>query len=493
MKAEITVNRKYVIGEIDKRIYGSFIEHIGRAVYEGIYEPEHPESNEFGFRKDVIELTKKLGVSLVRYPGGNFVSEYKWEDGTGDKTKRPKRINSAWRSIETNQVGIDEFQQWAKDVDAEVMMAVNLGTRGPAEAQNCIEYCNLDTDSYYADMRRKNGFIKSFGIKTWCLGNEMGGIGQIGRKTADEYGKIALEAAKHMRRADPEIELSVCGSSHINMPGFGDWDLTVLDYTYDFVDYISIHQYYSNSCSAPDYLARAADLDNYIKAIVSACDIVKAKRRSDKFINISFDEWNVWTDGVLDNIPEWECAPHIAEMSYTLLDALVAGTMLITFQNNCDRVKIACLAQLVNAIAPIMAEKNGKAWVQTIFYPFMYAANFGLGEAMNIVVNCDQYSTESHKNIPYIEASVINNSKENELVVFAVNRSLTEDAELSMVFENFDDCILKEHIQLYSDNVEAVNTKDLEKVMPENVAITSKAPALKKHSWNVLKYKYKTK
>ena len=488
MKADITVNKKFTIGNIDKRLYGSFIEHIGRVVYEGIYEPEHTSSNQDGFREDVISLVKQLGVSAVRYPGGNFVSSYNWEDGIGDKSKRPKKINSSWNSIETNQVGIDDFSKWAKDTNTEIMMAVNLGTRGAQDAQNLLEYCNLDTDTYYANLRRQNGFEKPFGIKLWCLGNEMGGLGQIGRKTAEDYGKLALETAKHMRRIDPSIELCASGSSHINMPDFGKWDYTVLDYTYDFVDYISVHQYYSNSTVTEDYLARGEDLDSYIKSIVAICDAVKAKKRSQKTINIAFDEWNVWTDGVLGNIPEFETAPHIGEMAYSLKDALVVGTMLMTLQNNCNRVKIACLAQLVNAIAPIMTEKNGKAWVQTIFYPFMLASRFGQGTVLQQSLNCETYSTEKHKNIPYVASSVVYNETAKEIYVFAVNRSMTEDIELNINFENFGNCTLTEHIRLYSDNPNAVNTKDNEAVKPQKVV--SDKTVLKKHSWNLLKYTY---
>lgn len=490
MKAEITINKKYTVGEIDKRIYGAFIEHIGRAVYEGIYEPGHPEADDMGFRRDVISLAKDLGVTLVRYPGGNFVSAYNWEDGTGDRSKRPQKVNSAWQSIETNEVGIDEFQEWANRTDTEVMMAVNLGTRGPVEAQNCVEYCNAKTDTYYAAMRKENGFERPFGINLWCLGNEMGGLGQIGRKTADEYGKIALETAKHMKRVSPDIELSVCGSSHINMPCFGEWDHTVLDYTYSYVDYISIHQYYSNSCDVRDYLARATDLDAYIKSIISICDAVKAEKHSNKTINIAFDEWNVWTDGVLEDIPQWQTAPHIGEMTYTLADALVVGTMLMVFQNNCKRVKIACIAQLVNAIAPIMTEKGGKAWVQTIYYPFMYAAKYGQGEVMNIILNCDRYSTDKHRDIAYIEASAIHNADKSEIIIFAVNRSLTDDAELVVDFENFGDCVLVEHVELYSDNIEATDTKDWQEVTPRSAESANGRPLLKKHSWNMLKYEY---
>ncbi|MBO5453560.1 MAG: alpha-N-arabinofuranosidase [Clostridia bacterium] len=488
MKADITVNKKFIVGKTDRRLYGSFVEHIGRVVYEGIYEPTHSLSDSDGFRTDVLKLVKEMGVSAVRYPGGNFVSSYHWEDGIGDKTKRPQKLNPAWNSVETNQVGIDDFQKWAKKADTDVIMAVNLGTRGTEDARNLVEYCNLDSDTYYAKLRKSNGFEKPFDIKLWCLGNEMGGLGQIGRKTADDYGKLALDTAKQMRLVDPSIELCVSGSSHINMPDFAKWDYTVLDYTYDFVDYISIHQYYSNSSAIEDYLARGLDFDNYIKSVIAICDAVKAKKRSSKTINIAFDEWNVWTDGVLSDIPKFETAPHIGEMAYSLKDALVSATMLMTLQNNCDRVKIACLAQLVNAIAPIMTEKGGKAWVQANYYPFMYASKYGNGTVLQQVISCDTFSSSKHEKVPYIASSVIYNEEEKEIYVFAVNRSLTDEIELNMNFENFGNCNLAEHIELYCDDIEAVNTKDNEAVTPQKV-ISDKA-VLKKHSWNLLKYKY---
>ena len=246
MKASITANKKFIIGEIDRRIYGSFIEHLGRAVYGGIYEPSHPNADADGFRTDVIELVKKLNVPIVRYPGGNFVSGYHWEDGTGDRQKRPKRMELAWSAVETNEVGIDEFQAWAKKADTEIMMAVNLGTRGIGDALNCLEYCNGTADTHYANMRRKNGFEEPFGIKVWCLGNEMDADWQIGHKTAEEYGRLAAETARAMKKLDPSIKLVACGSSGRWMKSFGEWELTVLDHAYDAIDYVSLHTYYDN-------------------------------------------------------------------------------------------------------------------------------------------------------------------------------------------------------------------------------------------------------
>ncbi len=495
MKAEIIINKNYLTGEIDKRLYGSFIEHLGRAVYGGIYEPTHETADEHGFRKDVLELIKKIDVPIVRYPGGNFVSGYNWEDGTGEKSKRPKMLDSAWATIETNEFGTDEFQQWAKEANTDIMMAVNLGTRGPADAKNLLEYCNLDTDTYYANLRKENGYEKPFNIKTWCLGNEMDGPWQMGHKTAEEYGRIATETARLMKRTIPDIELVVCGSSHYDMPTFGDWELTVLDHAYDYVDYISLHEYYGNQKDdTAHFLGRSVHMDNFIKSVVAICDAVKAKKHSDKVINLSFDEWNVWFHSKNVTHDRWQIAPPQLEDIYTFEDALLVGCMLMTLQNNCDRVKIACLAQLVNVIAPIMTQTGGKAWAQTIFYPYMYASVYGRGTAMKTIVKCDSYKTD-YATVPYLESSVIHNEEKREIVLFAVNRSLDEDMTIDATFENFGECVLAEHTQLYSDDLKAINSSDCEKVAPVKLSVdthksTSHNITLKKHSWNMLVYKY---
>ena len=491
MKAQILVNKNFKVGEIDRRIYGSFIEHLGRAVYNGIYEPGHPTADDQGFRQDVIDLIKKLNVPIVRYPGGNFVSGYNWEDGIGDRSKRPQRMELAWGTTETNQIGIDEFQEWAKRADTEVMMAVNLGTRGPEEARNCLEYCNSTTETYWANLRRKNGFEQPFGIKVWCLGNEMDGDWQMGGKTPDEYGRIAFETAKLMKWTDPSIELVACGSSNNKMPTFVDWEYKVLDHTYEYIDYLSLHQYFGNAADdSQDFLCCSVDMDNFIKTIAAVCDAVKAKKRSDKTVNLSFDEWNVWFHSNGAKFEPWSIAPPQLEDIYNFEDALVVGCILTTLQNNCDHVKMACLAQLVNVIAPIMTENGGKAWAQTIFWPFMYASCYGNGTTLKSLVTCDKFSTEKHKDVPYIESSVVYNEKENELVVYAVNRSLTDDVEINVVAEGFEGFKLVEHVELYNDDLKAVNEKDNERVAPANVPVTEgDTVTVKKHSWNMFRYK----
>ena len=491
MTGELYADIHFPIGKIDPRIYGSFIEHLGRAVYGGIYEPDHPQADEEGFRKDVLELVKQLKVPIVRYPGGNFVSGYHWEDGTGEKSQRPRKMELAWQVVETNQVGIDEFQAWAKKADSQVMMAVNLGTRGPEEARNCLEYCNGKLDTHYANLRRKNGFEEPFSIKTWCLGNEMDGPWQICCKTAEEYGRIAAETAKMMKWTDPDIELVACGSSNYDMPTFGDWELTVLDHTYEYVDYLSLHQYYGNAADDTlSYLCKAEDMNSFIKTAAAICDVVKGKKHSNKTLNLSFDEWNVWfhsndADAAME---KWQVAPPQLEDVYTFEDALLVGSMLITLQNNCDRVKIACLAQLVNVIAPIMTENGGKAWAQTIFYPFAYASTYGRGTVLRNAVNCERFSTGNYQKVPYLTASVIYDDNKEEVIVYAVNRSLQEDMELSVTLRGLEHLKLKEHQMLYHEDLKAENRKDSQPVQPQQMPLEESTILLKKHSWNMLRF-----
>lgn len=490
MKAKIQIEKDKIVSKIDDRLYSSFIEHLGRAVYGGVYEPEHSTADDMGFRQDVLEAVRNLHVPMVRYPGGNFVSGYNWEDGVGDKSKRPRRLELAWGTVETNEIGLDEFQEWAKRADTDIMMAVNLGTRGPAEAGNLVEYCNLDTDTYYADMRRKNGFEKPFAIKTWCLGNEMDGEWQICHKTAEEYARTACEAAKIMKLTDPSIELVACGSSHAGMPTFGTWEETVLRECYEHIDYISLHSYYGNrDNNTPNYLACNLGMDSFIKTVTKICDKIQKEKGSEKQIHLSFDEWNVWfhSNEQDKQIPRWSIAPPQLEDIYNMEDALVVGCLLNTLINNSDRVKIACLAQLVNVIAPIMTVNGGKLWLQTIFYPFMHAATYGRGTALNVQCDCGTYDTNDFKAVPYVDTSAVYNEDKGELTIFAVNRSLDESVDLSMILSDFDDYEFIEQITLNHEDLKATNSPD----EPDKIKAQScnQLSALAPHSWNVLRYR----
>ena len=488
MKASVRLNTQNRISKVDDRLFGSFIEHLGRAVYGGIWEPGHPRADGEGFRQDVIDLVKQLRVPVVRYPGGNFVSGYKWEDGTGDRSKRPRRMELAWNSIETNQVGIDEFRSWAKKADTEVMMAVNLGTRGPAEARDLLEYCNGTTDTYHANLRRQNGFEQPFGIKLWCLGNEMDGPWQMGHKTAYEYGRTACETGKLMKWTDPSIELVACGSSFIGMPTFGEWERTVLRECYDQIDYISLHSYYGNQNNdTADFFSRALEMDTFIKTVAGICDEIKAEKHHPKTINLSFDEWNVWFHSHGTQVEPWSIAPPILEDVYTLEDAVLVGSLLITLLNNCDRVKIACLAQLVNVIAPIMTENTengGRAWAQTIFWPFCLTSNNGRGTALSVTTACGTYDAASRKNVPFVDAAAVLSEDGETVNLFVVNRSLDEACSLDVELDGFR---AESQLSIEGDDLKAVNTAD----KPDTVVPVEKnvgnGITLAPHSWSCIR------
>lgn len=496
--AKMIIDKDFVISPVDKRIFGSFIEHLGRAVYEGLYQPGHPSADEYGYRRDVMELVKELNVPIIRYPGGNFVSNFFWEDSVGPVEERSHRLDLAWRSTETNEVGLHEFSRWAHMVNSEVMMAVNLGTRGIQDACNLLEYCNHPAGSRYSNLRIRHGTKEPYNIKLWCLGNEMDGPWQIGHKTMEEYGRLAAETGKAMKLIDPSIQLVSCGSSSIDMPTFPEWEAVTLEHTYDYVDYISLHQYYGNrDDDSNDYLAQSDDMDRFIRTVISTCDYVKAKKRGKKDINISFDEWNVWfhsnkeDDDIMNNSP-WQKSPHLLEDKYTFEDALMVGLMLITLLKHADRVKIACLAQLVNVIAPIMTETNGGAWKQTIYYPFLHASRYGRGTALLPVIKSPVHNTAKHGEITDVEAVAVYNEEKEEVTVFAVNRNLDEDLELEADVRSFKDYEGIEHIVLCNRDLKACNNIGEEKVAPFAKKVNKVKDGiisveLERGSWNVIR------
>lgn len=495
MKAKMTLAKEFRIGDIDRRIYGSFIEHLGRAVYGGIFEPGHPAADENGFRKDVLDLVKKLNVPIVRYPGGNFVSGYNWEDGVGPVENRPKRLDLAWGTTEPNTFGTNEFMEWCKKANTQCMMAVNLGTRGADEARNLVEYCNHKGGTYWSDLRKSHGVAEPHNIKLWCLGNEMDGAWQMGAKTAVEYGRTALEASKVMKWTDPTIETVLCGSSNRNAKTFGQWEVESLEVAYDSVDYVSLHQYYDNKTDdIQSFLAKTLELDEFIYSVICACDYVKAKKRSKKTINLSFDEWNVWYHSNDAEFEKWSTAPSLLEDIYNFEDALMVGSMLITLLRHCDRIKVACIAQLVNVIAPIMTKTGGGVFEQTIFYPFMHLSNYGKGVALLPLIDCPKYDCKEFTDVPYLESIATYDEENEEMVIFCVNKSLDENALLSVNMLDFEGYKPVEFISMDGYNKKDENSLEEIKVKPhenelpvidDSVMEVDMNPL----SWNVIRLK----
>ncbi|HVX46957.1 MAG TPA: alpha-N-arabinofuranosidase [Mycobacteriales bacterium] len=458
-EARMTVDPAFSVGTVDPRVYGSFVEHLGRCVYTGIYEPDHPEADSDGFRQDVGRLVSELGVPIIRYPGGNFVSGYRWEDGIGPKDARPQRLDLAWRSIETNAVGTDEFCRWTRQVGSEPMLAVNLGTRGPDAAARLVEYCNHPSGTYWSDLRAKNGSVDPHGVKVWCLGNEMDGEWQIGHKTADEYGRIATETAKAMKLVDPYIQLVACGSSNSRMPTFGDWEATVLEHCYEHVDYISLHSYYQErKGDRASFLACAIDMDRFIADVISTVDHVRAKGRHQKRINLSFDEWNVWYTIGQHSDRDWEEAPRLIEDEYNLTDAVVVGNLLISLLRRADRVHMACLAQLVNAIAAIRTEPGGAAWRQTIFHPFALTSRYGRGTVLQTPISSPEYDTSWFGAVPVLDGVTVQND-DGAVTVFAVNRDQNSALPLTVDLRSLPELRKATHTYLGDDDPAATNTE----------------------------------
>ena len=462
--ARLTLDPRILIGAVRRRLFGGFVEHLGRHVYDGIYEPGHPEADKQGFRRDVLELVRELGVSMIRYPGGNFVSGFRWEDSVGPRDQRPRRLDLAWHSTETNEIGLHEFADWLYKAGSELMLAVNLGTRGTLEAIDLLEYSNVPGGSTLSQQRIDNGREAPFGVQVWCLGNEMDGPWQLGHRSADDYGKIASQTAKGMRQLDPSIELVVCGSSGAQMPTFGEWERVVLEHTYDDVDMISCHAYYqAHDGDIDSFLASATDMDRFIDAVIATADHVGAVRGSDKRIGISFDEWNVWyMDRVASVKPaaidDWPVAPRLLEDVYSALDAVVFGSLMISLLKHADRVASASLAQLVNVIAPIMTEPGGPSWRQTTFFPFAITSRLAQGDAVRLQVESPVIETEKFGAVPAVDAVATHDPETGATAIFLVHRGRAEAIELRIDVAGLGDVEVAEAHLLHDDDPYARNT-----------------------------------
>ncbi|WP_217237536.1 alpha-N-arabinofuranosidase [Streptomyces sp. AC555_RSS877] len=494
--ARFTLDAAFGVGPVAPRLYGSFVEHMGRCVYTGLYEPGHPSADAAGLRQDVLDLVRELGVTTVRYPGGNFVSGYRWEDSVGPREERPVRLDLAWRSTETNEFGLGEFMDFCAKADTEPMMAVNLGTRGVAEAAQLLEYCNHPGGTELSDRRAAHGAKEPYGIKMWCLGNEMDGPWQIGHKTAEEYGRLAVETARAMRMIDPGLELVACGSSGSGIATFAAWEATVLEAAYDEVDYVSLHAYYEETDGDRDsFLASAVDMEHFIESVVATCDHVRARLKAKKRINLSFDEWNVWyiRRSEAATPPDWDQAPRLLEDNYSVTDAVVFGSMLIALLRHADRVTSASLAQLVNVIAPIMTEPGGPAWRQTTFFPFAQASRYGRGRVLRVEVDSPTYPTARFGEVPLLHATAVIDDETGDVTVFAVNRSQTDVLPLEIDLRGVDAHTLAEHLVLADENPEATNTADRpDRVVPHAAIGTSVTGGvlcadLEPMSWNMVR------
>ncbi|MBI3682951.1 MAG: alpha-N-arabinofuranosidase [Acidobacteria bacterium] len=467
----VVIDPSRIKAQLDRRLFGSFLEHLGRAIYQGIYEPGSPQADSSGFRKDVLDEIKTMGVPIIRYPGGNFVSGYNWLDGVGPREKRPRVHERAWNSIETNQFGVNEFLTWCRLAATEPLLAVNLGWGTPEMAAALVEYCNFERGTKWSDLRREHGFMQPHNVRYWCLGNEMDGPWQIGHMTAREYGRKAVDAARQMRAVDRSLQLIACGSSSPGMPTFLEWDREVLEESYPQVDAISLHRYYSNAPGGETkgdsrkYLAMNLDMEQQIDQVAAVCDYVQKRLRSSKRLWLSFDEWNVWYRARSGDGKRHE-APQLLEEIYNLEDALLAGGLLNTLMRRADRVRIACLAQLVNVIAPLMTDARSVVR-QTIYYPYAWALAHCRGQVLDVGVEA-----ASEDGIANIDAAVTFDPAKREYAVLVLNRHLSRDQEVRVVFRESTPAKAAEFLTLTGNDLKAANTFDKPKnVLPQKLEL----------------------
>ncbi|HEX4488805.1 MAG TPA: alpha-N-arabinofuranosidase [Terriglobales bacterium] len=459
----IYIDSRRVVAPLDRNVFGSFLEHLGRAIYEGIYDPGNKLSDANGFRKDVADEVRQMGVPIIRYPGGNFVSGYNWLDGIGPKKDRPRVLDKAWDATNTNQVGTDEFMQWCKLVGCQPLMGLNLGTGTTEQAANLVEYCNLDKGTRWADLRRKNGSEQPYNVKNWCLGNEMDGPWQIGHMTATEYGLKAQDAARQMHAVDPSLKLIACGSSGPAMPTYLEWDREVLEQCYDYVDALSLHRYIGNTeeetgKDSSKFLAMNLSMEKQIAETLAVCDLVQGHKRSPKKLWLSFDEWNVWYrersgDAVNGHGKE---APHLLEEIYNLEDGLLVGGFLNTLMRNADRVKLACLAQLINVIAPIMTNENG-ILKQSIYYPYNWALQYARGSVLNVLVESPTYDVAKMGEVAYLDA-VATADAGGKTALFILNRDINKPHTVEVNWQDRAPSSVLQSSVLTGDDLKAFNT-----------------------------------
>jgi alpha-N-arabinofuranosidase len=436
----VYADTRRTIAPLQREVFGSFLEHLGRAIYEGIYDPRSELSDSNGFRKDVLDEIKKLGVPIIRYPGGNFVSGYNWLDGIGPKANRPAVLDKAWNSMNSNEFGTDEFLAWCRLAGTQPLFGLNLGTGTAEQAAALVEYCNVDKGTRWSDLRRRNGIADPYKVQNWCLGNEMDGPWQIGHMSASEYGLKAEDAARQMRYVDPSLKLIACGSSGPGMPTYLEWDREVLEQCYDYVDAISLHRYFSNAeetgGDTTKFLALNLSMERQIDEVAAVCDVVRGHKRSPKKLWLSFDEWNVWYRARSGDAVNGhrQSAPHLLEEVYNLEDALLVGGLINSLIRKADRVKLACLAQLVNVIAPIMTNRAGLLR-QTIYYPYSWALEFARGTVLELLVESPTYDVSGMGPAGYVDVAATHQAETGKLALFLLNRDLAKPRTVEIVWE----------------------------------------------------------
>jgi alpha-N-arabinofuranosidase len=483
--ARALIQQPRLRADFDRRVLGAFLEHLGRAIYTGVYQPGSSLADANGFRTDVVREVKEIGVPIVRYPGGNFVSGYNWLDGVGPKPQRPTVLERAWNSMETNQFGTNEFIDWCRMAGTEPLLGMNFGTGSAEMAVAYVEYCNYDRGTKWSDLRRSHGYEKPHNVRYWCLGNEMDGPWQIGQMQAREYGRKARDAARQMRVIDGNLQLIACGSSGTNMPQYLLWDREVLEECYDQVDGISLHAYYGNTQaltrnSTARYLAMNLDMDRQIREVAAVCDYVQGLRRSSKRLWLSFDEWNVWYRARSGDAVNGrrQFAPKLLEEVYNLEDALLVGGFVNTLLRNADRVRVGCIAQLVNVIAPLVTNDTGVLRQSTLF-PYAWALRYARGRVLDLRVESDTYPITAaglqadfarNDQVPFVDVVATLDAQAGQACVLMLNRDLDGERELTLEWRDITPTRVLTCETLTGPDLKAFNTfEQPRRVVPQRL------------------------
>jgi alpha-N-arabinofuranosidase len=493
--ARIKIDTDRVIGTVDPLVFGNFAEHLGRCIYGGLYEEGSKLSDADGFRKDVMEAIKGLGVTMLRWPGGNFVSGYNWKDGIGPKNVRPVRPEGAWGSLEPNTFGTDEFLKYAERAGVEPYICINAGLGAVEDARQWVEYVNESRDTYWAQQRRKNGRDKPYGVKYWGLGNEIDGPWQLGHKNAEDYTKFALEAAKAMRRADSSIKLIASGSSNFR-PGWDwiGWNRAVLDNLKTEIDYISLHTYIGNrSNNFEEFLAASYDIDHRIEVVQGLIKAAQSGMTNPRPIYIAYDEWNVWYRARGGS--EFATGATRLEEIYNYEDALAMGMFFNSFIRHANIVKMANLAQIVNVIAPIFTNKDG-LFLQPIYFPIAEFAKQRGNTALDLWVSSSTYKAGQRGPLPYLDTSATYDPKTRTVFLNVLNRS--EKMDIATQIDNIEGKMSgsMEVWEMSHSDLKAVHTfGDDRKVRPVTRNVTAAVSGkgftytFPKHSLTILRIK----
>jgi alpha-L-arabinofuranosidase len=487
-QARIKIDPERTIGEVHPHVFGNFAEHLGRCIYGGMFEEGSPLADANGFRKDVLDAARQLGVTILRWPGGNFVSGYNWKDGIGPRSERPVRPEHAWGALESNRFGTDEFLRYCEVGGFEPYICINAGLGSINEAREWVEYCNEGRDTYWARQRRKNGREKPWGVKYWGLGNEIDGPWQLGHKDVTDYSKFALEAAKAMKRTDGSISLIASGSSHFG----GDWvggNRVTLETLRNEIDYISLHTYIGNrENNFERFLAAQADIDERIEVCAGQIRAVRARMQNPRPIHIAFDEWNVWYRARGGS--EHETGRTALEEQYNYEDALAMGMFLNSFIRHADVVKMANLAQLVNVIAPIFTNKQG-LFLQTIYFPLAEYAKQKGHMALDALVESPTYDAGRRRGLKYLDTSVTYNTQSKTVFINVLNRSEKRDIEAAVELVDAKAAGPVEVWELNHNDLKAQHTfGDDRKVRPATRTVQASAGwkyTFPKHSLTILK------